>query len=522
LARLSRRLALKLAVALFAAAFTAGAPGPAHAQPSNDNFDNRVGLITSYVGMAFGSNVGATTEAGEPYHASGVGVASIWYQWIAPEDGYYRFDTCSSDFATALAVYTGGAVNALTEVASNSHSYYCSPKSEVVFRATAGTAYNIAVGGVVFFEGGLQTGNVVLTWTFAGPRNDPFHSAWPISGGFSGVDGSNYGATREPGEPYHAGHSEGASVWYRWTAPDNGDVSFSTCGPDTNFDTMLAVYTGGPVNALTEVASNDDDHTTCEDRLKSTVNFRARRGTIYSLAVDGYTGATGNFHLSWRLSPSTPSAAPPADFDGDGDTDLSVYRPSNRYWFVNGGALTQYGTSGDIPVPGDYDGDGDTDIAVFRPSNGYWFVNGGALTQYGTSGDIPVPGDYDGDGDTDIAVFRPSNGYWFVRGGPTVAFGTSGDIPVPGDYDGDGDTDVAVFRPSGGYWFVRGGPTVQFGTSGDIPVPGDYDGNGSTSFAVFRPSSGYWFVQGGPTVAFGTSGDRPLPLPSAIRQVFFP
>ncbi|MDQ4133144.1 MAG: N-acetylmuramoyl-L-alanine amidase [Actinomycetota bacterium] len=167
---------------------------------------------------------------------------------------------------------------------------------------------------------------------------------------------------------------------------------------------------------------------------------------------------------------SAGDSGPPADFDGDGDTDVSVFRPTNGYWFVNGGAITQFGTNGDVPVPGDYDGDGDTDIAVFRPTNGYWFVNSGAITQFGASGDIPVPGDYDSDGDTEVAVFRPATGVWFVRGVPAVSWGTSGDNPVPGDYDGDGDTDIAVFRPPTGAWFVRGGSTVSWGAPSDIPL----------------------------------------------------
>jgi hypothetical protein len=158
------------------------------------------------------------------------------------------------------------------------------------------------------------------------------------------------------------------------------------------------------------------------------------------------------------------------DFDGNGTADVSVFRPSNGYWYVRGGSYVKWGVAGDIPVPGDYDGDGTTEIAVFRPSNGYWYVKGGSYVKWGVAGDIPVPGDYDGNGTTEIAVFRPSNGYWYVRGGSYVKWGVAGDIPVPGDYDGDGTTEIAVFRPSNGYWYVRGGSYVKWGVAGDIPL----------------------------------------------------
>ncbi len=197
------------------------------------------------------------------------------------------------------------------------------------------------------------------------------------------------------------------------------------------------------------------------------------------------------------------------DYDGDGTSDLAVFRPETGLWAVRGVTRAYFGRAGDLPVPGDYTGDGTADPAIFRPETGLWAVRGTTRLYYGAAADIPVSGYYL-DRRARPAVFRGAAGLWAVRGLTRVYFGREGDRPVPGDYDGGGRWSPAVFRPDSGLWAARLVTRVYFGVSGDVPVPGGYTGDGRDRPGIFRGSPGLWAVRGLTRARFGESGDLPV------------
>ena len=161
------------------------------------------------------------------------------------------------------------------------------------------------------------------------PPNDNFAAAQVISGCSGAVNGTNAGATHEAGEPNHSPDNNGGvrSIWYQWQSPSTGTATITTAG--SGFDTVLGVYTGSSVSALTTVGKDDDGGGA--DRTSS-LSFAATAAVTYRIAVDGYNnfGSGGDFGpatLTWNVTNCSNTFTP---------TVLSANQVELKSWTISG------------------------------------------------------------------------------------------------------------------------------------------------------------------------------------------
>lgn len=207
----------------------------------------------------------------------------------------------------------------------------------------------------------------------AASSNDAFSNRTTLSGESGSVSASNASATKESGEPNHAGNSGGKSLWWSWTAPQAGTFTVDTVG--SSFDTVLAVYTGGSVSTLTLRGSDDDSG----GNLTSRAVVQVAAGTNYAIAVDGYGGASGTVNLAYAFTATPTLPSPPPSLSasdgtysdrvlvewsaGSGATSYDVRRNTS----ANFGGSTLIGTTAALSY-------NDT-TAVAGTSYRYWVVS---------------------------------------------------------------------------------------------------------------------------------------------------
>lgn len=137
---------------------------------------------------------------------------------------------------------------------------------------------------------------VVFTLRYVDPVNDSFADASELTSLTSTVTAMTEFATREPGEPFHAGNEGGHSVWYWFRAPAPGTLDLTTQG--STFDTLLGLYTGDSVSNLTLVAENDDAF---PGSAHSALTVSVARDQVCRIAIDGFGEATGMARLEYTF-----------------------------------------------------------------------------------------------------------------------------------------------------------------------------------------------------------------------------
>jgi len=283
---------------------------PAPFKHVNDGFQSARDLGAAAFVEFEGENRGATREPGEPSLGGG---RSVWFRWTAPEDGPATFETFSQrpSFDTILGVYTGDTVSHLVMVATNDNARSGSLQSRVRFEAVRGTVYHLALDGVGSAEGSYR-----LRLWFGAPAHDDLGNPRSYD---SILRYSNVNATRQPGEPNHAGNASGRSVWFLYQVdsipPIPAPVVITTAVSD--FDTVLAVYSGSTLSHLSEVAANDNFGT----NRWSQVTFWEEPGRNYWIVVDGAGGDSGEIQLNIQRANSIFSGIRP----GQGALEINLF-----------------------------------------------------------------------------------------------------------------------------------------------------------------------------------------------------
>lgn len=314
---------MALLVALSAAPAQAWA-----AVAGKDNFAERELLEGTLPIEVTRSNEGATKESGENISPFAAG-HSIWFEWEATAGGWTTIGACGSEFPTVVGIFTGTELATLSKVASGNGAegpQLCGGEREWTFKATSGTKYAIGVDGNAFTPVPETTpvtqGTVKLRIeTTPPPPNDAFAAPADLSAAgqvyelepgappyyFARLQGYNWGATKELGEPEHEGDPGGASVWYSWTAPASGLVHLSAC---CVANPIVGLYTGTSVDALTSVPTNNE--------IWPEKQAQVVAGQTYMIAVDGVrdegSGEAAQFSFSINASmnlPPLPGEAPP-------------------------------------------------------------------------------------------------------------------------------------------------------------------------------------------------------------------
>ncbi len=389
-----------------------------------------------------------------------------------------------------------------------------------------------------------STGVFSLSLTGVNGTPGPASNQGPISYGGKDLAGSNFipiqGDFNGDGKEDFGVYDFSTATYYIEESSSNGS-------------TLVVKQYGSPGHDLPIIGDFDGDGTT------DFVVYHPETSTF-----SGQLSSGRSFQYQYGAVGDQPVVG---DYNGDGTTDLAVFHPATAQWFiqpisvnasntaqpVGNQTVVQFGWVGvDKPIPADYDGDGKTDIAIYRPSGsnpdqtqGQFYIRSSSSGQLpvrnvGVAGQvasnaIPVALDYNGDGKADPSIYQPSSSQWsFLYSGSgapyTQTVGTANGLPLgaplsyrlpgalnpggggsskatPGDFNGDGKADMMTYNRSTGVFNLSftGGSTLSMGPisyggrnlAGDnfIPIQGDFNGDGKEDFGVYDFSNAVYYIE---------------------------
>jgi len=449
-----------------------------------------------------GFNLVATKETDEPNHGDNPGGKSVWWEFAATTDQILNIDTLGSDFDTTLGVYEGTNFGPgfKTITGNEDYVYEVITQSRASLIVQAGHTYKIAVDG--YKENGfpVESGAITLNLSLSDPTgNDRFADSSLINNAAtSGTEvGNNTGASREADEPRHANRLGGRSLWWHWQAPANGTLMVNTVGSALE-DTVLAAYTGSSIDALIEVASNDDIDFG-GNIVQSQVQFPVTAGTTYRIAVDGYDGESGAVNLNWWFATSTHD-------------DLVVDFGAPGIWkFMNDTAWDPaplHTLSAAHIVKADLDNNGQDEVIVDFNPFGIWVWRNNTAWDPAPLHTFPathiVAADLDSDERDELIVdFGPGFGIWIYRNNTAwdaAPLHTLSAIHiVAADMDNGEDELIVDFGGGLGIWVYRNGtdwdPTPLHTAPATHIAVADMDNNGQDEVIVDFNPFGIWIYR---------------------------
>jgi hypothetical protein len=271
---------------------------PGYTTAVNDLFANAV-TLTGAKGSIGGTTAGSTLEPQEPNDDGAPKQNSIWYRWTALSAGTASFSTYwSGAFDPRLDVFTGSRLTNLSLLAVGDDAGDETRMGRVRFPANSGSVYWIQVSSW------NSEGAITLNWNLesgSAPANDALAAATMLSGSDGQVTGTTMMATKEEFERYrfHGGNNGWRSVWFTWTAPAGGHVSWDTVG--SGFDTLISAYTGDS-DFLYLIRPSDN----VRDDMTSAIEFDVAAGQKIRIALDAYADDSGPYVLSWHLDTMLP------------------------------------------------------------------------------------------------------------------------------------------------------------------------------------------------------------------------